>query len=65
MSDLSNYSDLKDWRGQFIVKELNSDKTEIKVDFENVKIPIINSSLKPDKTKFISIKGSMKYKIDF
>lgn len=65
MSNLSNYSDLKDWRGQFIVKELNSDKTEIKVDFENVKIPILNSSLKPDKTKFISIKGSMKYKIDF
>jgi len=64
-SDIHSYKDFLDGKGKFIVKEFNSDKTVINIEFQDVKIPILNSSLNPDKSKIIDIKGNIKYNIDF
>lgn len=65
-SKISWYSEFVNGKGKFIITELNTDKSVINIEFQDVKIPIIKgSTMKPDKSKMIVIKGAMKYKIDF
>lgn len=64
-SKISWYNEFASGKGKFVVKELNSDKTVVNIEFQDVKLPVLGSSLKPDKTKIIDIKGNMNYSIDF
>lgn len=65
-SDISWYDEFDSGKGKFIVKELNADKTVIHIEFQDIKVPILKGSLiKPDRSKMIDVKGSMKYTIDF
>lgn len=65
-SDINWFNEFTDGKGKFIVKELNTEKTIINIEFQDIKIPVLEGSLlKPDRSKMIDIKGNIKYEIDF
>lgn len=63
-SNISWYNEFANGKGKFIVKELNTEKTIINIEFQDLNIPILKN-VRPDRSKMIKIKGNMKYNIDF